>query len=152
MSKIKQIYLRTSGGMGIPIEGEVEIDALPQDLARRVQSVLAPQRLDRIAKRPRSSIPDQIAYELVLPSEQRPEPRVYAFEESQADDDVLDVLDELTARIVEAKFRARKEARGMAENAPNPSPAGAALVQETLFSIPDAENLEDEGQEGDASL
>lgn len=111
MKAIKQIHLRVSGGMGIPIEGSIDVDALPPELARHVQKTLSPRRLARLARRPRASLmTDQITYEITLPDD-RQDAISYTILESQADDDLLEVLDELTARIIEAKMRERRAAR-----------------------------------------
>ena len=109
MSKLRHIYLRTSGGMGIPIEGAIDVDALPAELARQVRKTLSSHQLARAAQRsPSPFIADQIAYEIIVPDEQRGEPVAYTIHESQADDALLEVLDELTVRIIQEKMRARR--------------------------------------------
>jgi hypothetical protein len=112
MKRQERIYLRTSGGMGIPIEGVIEVDALPPRLAREVKSALSPHKLSRAARQgPPAFTPDQIAYEITLVGEpETSEAQHFTILESQADDELLEVLDELTTVILEEKMRARKAA------------------------------------------
>ena len=144
--RLKQLHLRTTGGMGVTLEGSVDIDALPGDLARQIEAELTPTKLSRVARRKAVSFaPGQQEYEVTLFADAKQEPKRYAFTDQQADPELLDLLDELTTIIIKEKIQARR-ARKLAqtEDEPaveldNPIPVidediGADLVDET-FSV-----------------
>ena len=107
-----QLFLRTTGGMGISLEGSVDVDALPDDLARQVATELTPRKLSRVVRRKAVTfVPGQQEYEIALATGEDGELKRYAFTDQQADPELLDLLDELTATIIQAKMRARRTRR-----------------------------------------
>lgn len=105
----QQLHLRTTGGMGITLEGSVNIDALPENLATQIQAELTPRKLSRVARRKSVSFaPGQQEYEVTLITGDKGEPKRYAFTDQQADPELLDLMDELTSIIIEEKIRARR--------------------------------------------
>ena len=108
----RQLHLRTTGGMGITLEGSVDIDALPDNLATQIQTELTPRKLSRVARRKSVSFaPGQQEYEITLITGDKREPKRYAFTDQQADPELLDLMDELTSIIIEEKIRARRARR-----------------------------------------
>jgi hypothetical protein len=107
--ELKQLHLRTTGGMGITLEGSMDIESLPDELARQVATELTPRKLSRVARRKAVSFaPGQQEYEITLVTAAKGEPKRYAFTDQQADPELLDLLDELTAAMIREKMRARR--------------------------------------------
>ena len=105
----QQLYLRTTGGMGISLEGRIDPADLPDDLAEKVQSNLTPRKLSYVVRRKATAfMPGQQEYEVTLFSGAKSEPKRYAFNDQQADPELLDLLDELTSIIIEEKMRRRR--------------------------------------------
>ncbi len=139
--ELKQLHLRTTGGMGIVLEGNVAIEALPEELARQVQTKLTPTNLSRVARRKAPSFaPGQQEYEVTLFAGEKSEPRRYAFTDQQADPELLDLLDEITSIIIEEKMRTRRARRQQAAE-----PKEVNVSQEPPSLIPTAETLPDAG-------
>ncbi len=136
---IRRIHLRTSGGIGIPLEGTVDVDALSPTLARRVQKALNPKQLARIARRPKAPLmTDQIAYEVIL-SDAQHQTTSYTVLESQADEELLELLDELMAQIIEAKRQARKSVKKQEDDEP-PGPDIPPTPSDNALPAPDLED------------
>ena len=111
-----QLFLRTTGGMGITLEGSVDIESLPDDLARQVETKLTPKRLSRVARRKAAFyMPGQQEYEIIIPAGAQKSPKRYAFTDLQADPELLDLLDELTSIIIQEKIRVRRAQRQQQE-------------------------------------
>ena len=114
-----QIFMRTTGGMGITLEGCVDIESLPDDLARQIKTHLTPAKLARAAMRKAAFyMPGQQEYEITLPSDAGKSSKRYAFTDQQAEPELLDLLDELTAIIIQEKIRARRAQRQQQEIMP----------------------------------
>ena len=114
--KLKTLHLRTSGGMGIMLEGTIDVEALPDDLAQAVANELTPTRLSRVARRRAAAFaPGQQEYEVTLLSGVHQEPKRYTFTDQQADPELLDLMDELTAIIIRDRMQARKAVRAQEE-------------------------------------
>jgi hypothetical protein len=110
--KSRRFHIRVSGGMGITLEGTIDSETLPDDLAQTVETELTPTRLSRVARRRATSFaPGQQEYEVTLLSGVRGSPRRYTFTDQQADPELLDLMDELAAFIIRDRMKARKAAR-----------------------------------------
>ncbi len=104
-----QLFMRTTGGMGVTLEGSVDIESLPDDLARQIEANLTPTKLSRVARRKTALyMPGQQEYEITIPAGAQKSPKRYAFTDQQADPELLDLLDELTSIIIQEKIRARR--------------------------------------------
>ena len=136
---LSQLFLRTTGGMGISLEGRVDIDTLPDDLARQVETELTPRKLSRVARRKAASfVPGQQEYEIALVTEDDRELKRYAFTDQQADPALLDLLDEIAAAIIQEKMRTRRARR----QTPEPEEVGGSHALATPIpaesTFPDA--------------
>jgi hypothetical protein len=108
----KRLHLRTTGGMGIALEGNIDLDALPDELAHDVHIKLTPRKLSYVVRRKSATfMPGQQEYEITLFTGAKGDPKRYAFTDQQADPELLDLLDELTSIIIAEKVRARKAAK-----------------------------------------
>jgi hypothetical protein len=103
-----RIFLRTTTGQGIPLEGQLDTADLPGDLGERVEKILRPRRLSAVAQAPvPRSMVDMQHYELtLLPRSSRGRPRKFEFSDAVAGDDLVELLDELTYQITLQKVRA----------------------------------------------
>ena len=103
-----KIFLRTTTGQGITLEGQLDTADLPQDLGNRIEKILRPRRLSAVAQAPvRRSMADMQHYELtLLPRTSRGKPRRFEFSDAAAGDDLVELLDELTHEITLQKVRA----------------------------------------------
>ena len=111
-TQLRKLHLRTTGGMGISLEGTIDLEALPRDTARDVESELTPTKLSRVARRKMTAFaPGQQEYEVTLFTGVRAEPRRYTFTDQQADPELLDLMDELTSIIIRQKMQARQAAK-----------------------------------------
>ena len=145
--KLEKLHLRTTGGMGITLEGCVDIASLPEDLARQIGDELTPTKLSRVARRQKgiSFGPGQQQYEVTLFTGARGSPRRYAFSDQQADPELLDLLDELTAIIIEEKIRAKREQPSMEAETEPRSEDIAAQSDDRLDAL-DEEDVENDLQ------
>jgi hypothetical protein len=103
-----KIFLRTTTGQGITLEGQLDTADLPEDLGDRIEKILRPRRLSAVAQAPvRRSMADVQHYELtLLPRTSRGKPRRFEFSDAAAGDDLVELLDELTHEITLQKVRA----------------------------------------------
>ena len=103
-----KIFLRTTTGQGIMLEGQLDTADLPEDLGDRIEKILRPRRLSAVAQAPvRRSMADVQHYELtLLPRTSRGKPRRFEFSDAAAGDDLVELLDELTHEITLQKVRA----------------------------------------------
>jgi hypothetical protein len=103
-----KIFLRTTTGQGITLEGQLDTADLPEDLGDRIEKILRPRRLSAVAQAPeRRSMADMQHYELtLLPRTSRGKPRRFEFSDAAAGDDLVELLDELTHEITLQKVRA----------------------------------------------
>jgi len=124
----QQLHVRTTGGMGITLEGSLDVETLPDDLVRQIETELTPRKLSHVVRRkPISFMPGQQEYEVTLLTSAKKIPKRYAFTDQQADPELLDLIDELMAIIIEEKFRARRAKKS----------TQTAAETETLASTPD---------------
>jgi len=130
--QMKQLHLRTTGGMGIALEGSLDLDDLPEDLAEEVRERLTPRRLSYVVRRKSPSfMPGQQEYEVTIYTTARGGPKKYAFTDQQADPELLDLLDELTSIIISKKMRAKKVAKEQTQaREANPEPPMQPLMAE----------------------
>jgi hypothetical protein len=103
-----KIFLRTTTGQGITLEGQLDTADLPENLGDRIEKILRPRRLSAVAQAPeRRSMADMQHYELtLLPRTSRGKPRRFEFSDAAAGDDLVELLDELTHEITLQKVRA----------------------------------------------
>ena len=103
-----KIFLRTTTGQGIMLEGQLDTADLPDDLGDRIEKILRPRRLSAVAKAPvPRAMVDMQHYELtLLPKSSRGKPRKFEFSDAVAGDDLVELLDELTHEITLRKMRA----------------------------------------------
>ena len=103
-----KIFLRTTTGQGITLEGQLDTADLPDDLGSRIEKLLRPRRLAAVAKAPvPRSMVDMQQYELtLLPKSSRGKPRKFEFSDAVAGDDLVELMDELTHEITLQKVRA----------------------------------------------
>jgi hypothetical protein len=103
-----KIFLRTTTGQGITLEGQLDTADLPENLGDRIEKILRPRRLSAVAQAPvRRSMADMQHYELtLLPRTSRGKPRRFEFSDAAAGDDLAELLDELTHEITLQKVRA----------------------------------------------
>ena len=110
--KKTRLFLRTSGGMGVEMQGAVSLDDLPEPLAAQLQTALHPKMLSRMVRSrnrlPVASYPDQMAYDLIVQAGSKKTKR-YRFTEEDADPELLDLLDELISIMVDQQLERRKE-------------------------------------------
>jgi hypothetical protein len=103
-----RIFLRTTTGQGITLEGQLDTADLPGDLGERVEKILRPRRLSAVAQAPVPRLMvDMQHYELtLLPKSSRGKPRKFEFSDAVAGDDLVELLDELTHEITLQRVRA----------------------------------------------
>ena len=103
-----KIFLRTTTGQGITLEGQLDTADLPEDLGARIEKILRPRRLSTVAQAPAPrSMVDMQHYELtLLPKSSRGKPKKFQFSDAAAGEDLIELLDELTYEITLQKVRA----------------------------------------------
>jgi hypothetical protein len=103
-----KIFLRTTTGQGITLEGQLDTADLPEDLAGRMVKILQPRRLSTVAKAPvPHAMVDMQQYELtLLPKSSRSKPKKFRFSDAGAGEDLVELMDELTHEITLQKVRA----------------------------------------------
>ena len=103
-----KIFLRTTTGQGITLEGQLDTADLPEDLAGRVAKILKPRRLSTVAKAPAPrAMVDMQQYELtLLPKTSRSKPKKFQFSDAVAGEELIELMDELTHEITLQKVRA----------------------------------------------
>lgn len=85
-----------SGGMGVSYRGRLDLSALPADLLEKVQKKLSDKKLSRMANQEKNPfMSDSMIYEFQYQNSSRK----YAVNESQTDDDMLDLMDSLRPYI-----------------------------------------------------
>jgi len=109
-----KVFLRCAGGIGnVRMEGQVDTSDLAEDLAQRVEKVLAPEELEGIAAPPSNprSMPsgpfmaDVQEVEIAVHTATAESPS-YQLNEAELSDEVIDVLDELRYEITRQKAAA----------------------------------------------
>jgi hypothetical protein len=106
-----KLHLAVSGGFAnLRIQGELDTDELPEELARRAEAVLNRPALEAAAATKSNMLmTDSIQYELtVLANSLHESAQRYQLDESSLADEMLEVLDELQSEII----RRQDEARG----------------------------------------
>lgn len=109
-----KVFLRSAGGIGnVRTEGQVDTADLQEDLAQRVEKVLAPEELDHMVAPQRSSrsMPSSLSMADIQEVEISVQtataaPRSYQLNEADLPDEVLDVLDALRYEITREKAQA----------------------------------------------
>jgi hypothetical protein len=103
-----KIFLRTTTGQGITLEGQLDTADLPEDLADRMAKILSSRRLSKVAKAPAPrAMVDMQQYELtLLPKTSRSKPKRFQFSDAVAGEELIELLDELTHEITLQKVRA----------------------------------------------
>ena len=96
-----KLFIRTTGGMGITLQGNIDTTDVPEDLARRAETLLDAKTLEKAAaSRPDPRLADGQAYELVVYPEARGRPpRQYRFTETEDHIDLAQLLDDLMREI-----------------------------------------------------
>ncbi|RUA16849.1 MAG: hypothetical protein DSY55_03295 [Clostridia bacterium] len=156
--KKTRLFLRTSGGMGVEIEGKVTLDDLPEALLEQVQTLLHPKTLSRSIRtqgRLRSATyPDQMNYDLIVQTGAKKTKR-YQFTEDQATPELLDILDELISFMIDQKLNARKSPEATAQKNKKQS---SKIDDAEILYLPKASlkkvrshsaSIRDEGEEDD---
>jgi hypothetical protein len=97
-----KLSVKTSGGIGnIQLQGQLDTNELPSDLAERVHKVLSPARLESFRSTEGIPVPDMIQYEIMLflgSGVQK-----FEIDEANAPADVIDVVEELVQEVVRRK-------------------------------------------------
>lgn len=114
-----KVYLRITGGP-IPygLSGQIDMADLPDELAQRVATSLQPESMEKAISADRElPLPDEQVYELVVmdPSGEEDQAR-YVFADSQAEPELIDLVDELRLAITDQQIKQVREA----EEAPPP--------------------------------
>lgn len=114
-----KVYLRITGGP-IPygLSGQIDMADLPDELAQRVATSLQPESMEKAISADRElPLPDEQVYELVVmdPSGKEDQAR-YVFADSQAEPELIDLVDELRLAITDQQIKQVREA----EEAPPP--------------------------------
>ena len=107
-----QIHLKCTGGQGITLEGKLDTKDLPDDLADRANKTLNAKKLKDTTKAPKNAfMVDAQQYELtIIPEEARiSSPARFQFDESQADPDILELMDELLHLITIQKLKKKQQ-------------------------------------------
>ncbi len=99
------LYIHFSGGMGISYVGEIELASLPPELLVRTKHLMLDQLTEKSGKvnsagvisddildTPSDIVPDTMIYEI----RHHPSSQGFRVFESQADDEFLDLIDELS--------------------------------------------------------
>jgi hypothetical protein len=101
-----KLSVKTSGGIGnIQLQGQLDTNELPNELAERVHRVLSPARLESTRSTEAVPIPDMMQYEIRLflgSGVQK-----FEIDEGNAPADVIDVVEELVQEVIRRK-RAKK--------------------------------------------
>lgn len=101
-----KLSVKTSGGIGnIQLQGQLDTNELPDDLAERVHKVLSPARLESARSAEGVPVPDMIQYEIRLflgSGVQK-----FEIDDVNAPADVIGVVEELVQEVVRRK-RAKK--------------------------------------------
>lgn len=98
-----RLHLATSGGFAnLRIEGQIDTSELSEEMAKRVEAALSPERLQAAEEAESNPLMmDAQQYELsVLPEGPEGEARLYRLDDAALTDEMLDVLDELRGEIV----------------------------------------------------
>ena len=107
-----QIHLKCTGGQGITLEGKLDTKDLSDDLAVRAKKILSAKNLKKTAKAPKNTfMVDAQHYELTIIPEgaQKGAPARFQFDESQADPDILELMDELLHLITIQKLKNKQQ-------------------------------------------
>jgi len=98
-----KLYIKTSGGIGnIRIQGEIDTDDLPHRLAAHVRSMFDPAKLALLPHpEDTGTTADGMQYEVHLMSGD--DARRLAIAESNAPEDLIDVLQELIQELIRRK-------------------------------------------------
>ena len=84
--------LKISGGLGVSYKGRVDLAALPDALRSRASTTLSADTLSRLAAQPANAlVADAVTYEIELADADK----TFLIEETQADADFLELIDEL---------------------------------------------------------
>jgi hypothetical protein len=108
-----KVYLRIFGGP-IPygLSGQIDMADLPDELAQRVTASLQPDYMEKAMSGDRElPLPDEQVYELVVmdPSKEGDQAR-YVFADSQAEPELIDLVDELRLAITDQQIKQVREA------------------------------------------
>ena len=103
-----RLFLKSSGGFGgLRIEGAVDTADLPEELARRVDDYLTSDNLSSASESRSLPMPDAREYELhLLPEDEDGEVQKHVVDDMCPQGEVLDVIDDLMAHIVQRKKEA----------------------------------------------
>ena len=103
-----KLVLESSGGFaGVGLSGEVDTAHLPEELARRVEEHLTPEKLRSAAPKRGLPTPDATRYQLSLvPEHEDGEVETHVVDDMCHVGEILDVIDDLMAEIVRKKREA----------------------------------------------
>ena len=94
-----RIYLQITGGMGITLDGTLELSELPRDIAVKAESMLDPKMLERVAAGPVNHLQTEVqCYRLGLLKDGE-YLTVFDFNETQCTPEFLDVLGDLVSAL-----------------------------------------------------
>jgi|SwirhirootsSR3_FD_contig_101_1003326_length_2350_multi_3_in_0_out_0_2 hypothetical protein len=100
-----KLSLKTSGGIGnIQLQGQIDTDELPSDLAERVRTVLTPEHLAAAHSAVMGPVADAMQYEIGLFLDGGLQ--TFQIDDVHAPPGVLDIVQELVQRVIDQK-RAR---------------------------------------------
>lgn len=109
-----KLALQCSGGFaGLRLSGELDTADLPEELARRVEEHLTPEKLRAATAAPAlgsMSMPDVRQYHLsLIPEDEDGEVETHVVDDMCAEGEILDVIDALMAEITRRKREAAAE-------------------------------------------
>lgn len=101
---MSKIYIETTVGLGIPLRGTLDLDELPPQLAARSKKMLT----KAAEEGGRESMPDPFSadmtsYDIRIIPDSAEERQQHVQIGSDADDDVLELMDELVHELVKQK-------------------------------------------------
>lgn len=103
-----KVYLNVTGGpLPYGEHGQIDMADLPDDLAKRVETTLQRDYMDKAISGERElPLPDEQVYELVVmdPSGKEDQAR-YVFADSQAAPELIDLVDELRLAITDQQIK-----------------------------------------------
>ena len=101
---MKLVLESTGGFAGVELSGELDTADLPEELARRVEEHLTSGKLRSADAKRSLPTPDARQYRLsLLPEDADGEVSTHVVDDTCADGEVLDVIDDLMAEIVRRK-------------------------------------------------
>ncbi len=105
-----KLLLRRTGGQGLMLQGKVDTSELPEDLAKRTQETLQPEKLRKVAMQPQNPfMVDCHEYEVTLLDDDK-EVKHFKLSDAQNAPELLELLDELMREIVSRNIKSRKSA------------------------------------------